>query len=246
MEIKTKNNSYQLFNSYVFKPLFGRRHFLLSRIASLVLDLPMNGKLLDIGCYNCDSLNPLKNLRSDLNFYGVDIIDYKNNVPGILKKYERIDLEKDCIPFEKEAFDFIRMAHILEHLKNPAFVMEQIGYLLKPGGVLYVSTPNERSLFVPSFNFGHKYHNPFNFFDDPSHWRPVTTHGIYCWLETAGFKDNEIEVGIERTFWHFLRSAPTAIWALIRRDRLRLVGSVWNLVGWVSYGIARKGLSYEH
>ncbi|MBW2661156.1 MAG: hypothetical protein JRD93_04005 [Deltaproteobacteria bacterium] len=104
-----------------------------------------------------------------------------------------------------------------------------------------ISTPSKRSLFVPSLNFGHKQHGPFNFFGDTTHLRPVTTHGLYCWLEMAGFQDQQIdEVGLEMNPYQFFRSIPSILKAFLKKDRSRLVTSLWNLIGWVSYGIGRK------
>ncbi len=167
----------------------------LERIQNLLLDLPTNARLLDIGCWNCKNLELYRTLRPDIHILGVDQIDYGDAYPNVLNGYTKLDLDKDSLPFKESSFDLIRMDHILEHLCDPQNVMGQIKRLLKRGGEVYISTPNERSLFIPSFNFGHKAHGPFNFFDDPTHLRPVTTHGLYCWLENAGFTDKEIVVG---------------------------------------------------
>ena len=44
--------------------------------------------------------------------------------------------------FAPDQFDLIRMNHVLEHLNNPVKYLAQIACWLKPGGVLYVETPN--------------------------------------------------------------------------------------------------------
>lgn len=44
--------------------------------------------------------------------------------------------------FAPDQFDLIRMNHVLEHLNNPVKYLSQIACWLKPGGVLYVETPN--------------------------------------------------------------------------------------------------------
>jgi len=210
------------------------------RFERIFQTLPPNAILLDIGCWNCCSLEPLKRLRPDISMWGVDRIDYGDNPPSVLDRYIQLDLDKNSLPIDPESVDCIRMAHILEHLSNPSFLIKQLKLLLKKGGVVYISGPNERSLWVPSFNVGHQFHGPFNFFDDPTHVRPLTIHGIYCYLEMAGFSDDEIRVGIERTGYQFLRVLPTFVKAILLRDRPKMISGIWTLIGWTSFGMARK------
>ncbi|MFC1658186.1 class I SAM-dependent methyltransferase [Candidatus Omnitrophota bacterium] len=46
------------------------------------------------------------------------------------------------LPFGEEAFDCVVMLEVIEHLKNPSFVLSQIYRVLKPGGIFILSTPN--------------------------------------------------------------------------------------------------------
>lgn len=217
------------------------RLYRLSRMERIMLQLPADARLLDIGCGSAESLIPLKSLRPDVRMIGADKIDYADNPPEVLEQYVRLDLDAERLPLEPGSFDCVRMAHVIEHLGNPQLVMEQVGKLLKPGGIFYASVPNERSLIVPSFNLWHSQHVPFNFFDDPTHIRPVTAHGLYCWFEAAGFRDEEIKIGLERTPYQLLHSLPAIFKALVFRKRARMATAVWTLVGWVSYGVGRKG-----
>ncbi|MQM37970.1 Ubiquinone biosynthesis O-methyltransferase [wastewater metagenome] len=41
-----------------------------------------------------------------------------------------------------EAFDVITMSHIIEHVHDPAGLLQRAHALLKPGGILYIETPN--------------------------------------------------------------------------------------------------------
>lgn len=46
---------------------------------------------------------------------------------------------------DKELFDVITMSHVIEHVHEPKAVIEAAYRLLKPGGTLYIETPNIQS-----------------------------------------------------------------------------------------------------
>lgn len=210
------------------------------RFQRLLAGLPLEGSVLDVGCADCSSLQPLKRSRPDVSFHGVDRIDFDGGPPSVLRSYARVDLDDELLPYERESFDCIRIAHVVEHLHRPSLLFSQVRGLLRVGGIVYVSAPNERSLLVPSLGLVHAVHGPLNFYDDPSHLRPWTSHGIYCLLEGAGFGDADIVVGLERTPYWLIRSLPTLVRGFVTGDRGRVVGAVSHIVGWTSYGVARR------
>ncbi|HKZ44887.1 MAG TPA: class I SAM-dependent methyltransferase [Anaerolineales bacterium] len=55
----------------------------------------------------------------------------------------------DRLPFESDSFGVVIIKHVVEHLQGPALCITEIGRLLKPGGVLILSTPNLESLLKP-------------------------------------------------------------------------------------------------
>ncbi len=65
-------------------------------------------------------------------------------------------------------YDVILLAHLLEHIPHGEAVLEALWQKLAPGGYLYVETPSERSLSLPSMP------GTLNFFDDPTHVRLYT------------------------------------------------------------------------
>lgn len=95
----------------------------LGRFERFFLTLPPNAILLDIGCWNCRSLEPLKRLRPDIRIWGVDRIDYGDRPPAVLERYIQLDLDKNPLPVEPESINCIRIAHTLEHLTNPSFLI---------------------------------------------------------------------------------------------------------------------------
>ncbi|MDT4969318.1 MAG: hypothetical protein QOJ64_4055 [Acidobacteriota bacterium] len=56
--------------------------------------------------------------------------------------------------FDKESFDVVVLAAVLEHLYNPNETIREIARILRPGGALFVDVPNESGLY---FRFGNLY-----------------------------------------------------------------------------------------
>lgn len=104
-------------------------------------------KLLDIGCYDgYISLLLKEKLGKNCKVYGIDIA--KNTIKLACKKGVQAkicDIAKG-INFEENMFDYIFAGEIIEHLYDTDFFMREIRRVLKPGGVLIITTPNFLSL----------------------------------------------------------------------------------------------------
>tara|TARA_Y100001970_G_C14221497_1_gene852951 strand:- start:1283 stop:1999 length:717 start_codon:yes stop_codon:yes gene_type:complete len=103
---------------------------------------------LDIGCGPGTFLNFLKAKKS----IGADIskkqIDYANKLYK-KKNLKFIKMKKDKIPFKKNSFDSVSMIELIEHLpkKNILKLINEIYLKMKPGGTLYITTPNYKSIW---------------------------------------------------------------------------------------------------
>lgn len=102
--------------------------------------LKRNIKVLDIGCYTSAILDFLP---SNIEYYGVDFDEKALEIAenrGAKVKFVKFDEEE--IIFNHQ-FDIIICTEVLEHLKNPYHLMEQIKRLLNKNGTVLISLPNE-------------------------------------------------------------------------------------------------------
>ena len=123
------------------------------------LKFPESGVLLDLGCGDRYLERPVS--EKGIEYLGLDI--------------DTIDFEKDKFSIEQSSVDIVVCLAVLEHLKDPSLVMSEIYRCLKPGGAVYLSTPNFRYDFK-------------NFYNDPTHVRPYTPHGAEVMLKLYGFE----------------------------------------------------------
>jgi len=106
--------------------------------------LPSSGKVLDIGCFNGYVLDLLK--EKGYETFGVDAS--KSAVAICCEKGHKVlecNLEKE-IPFEDSHFDAVIGMEIIEHLADTDSLIREVKRVLKPDGVLVLSTPNFFSL----------------------------------------------------------------------------------------------------
>lgn len=115
-----------------------RLRFLYQRLKSLVSS--HHPRLLDIGCYPPYLLEKAQKLGFQIR----GIASQHEPITGPLKKYVvHLNIEKDRLPFKSNFFDLILLTEVLEHLPHsPLFPLQQIKRVLKPKGLLIITTPN--------------------------------------------------------------------------------------------------------
>ncbi len=127
-------------------------------------DVSLIGKsIVDLGCGDRYLENAIKFAGGF--YYGFDIFD--------------ADFEKERIPANDNSFDIVICLALIEHLADPGFFLSEIKRVLKPGGVVWLSTPD---LEVSKFSF----------WDDPTHVHPYTRKSLRMLLNMAGFSHVKI------------------------------------------------------
>jgi SAM-dependent methyltransferase len=103
-------------------------------------------RILDVGCGNGFFLGRLKeSLNSkSVHYSGVDYSKY------VIRKAKRAHPDMDfktcnleeSIPLASESFDVVFCGEVIEHIYNPDYAIEECARVLKPGGILVLTTPN--------------------------------------------------------------------------------------------------------
>lgn len=81
-----------------------------------------------------------------------------------------VDINRDKLPFQDASLEQIFCLEVIEHLENPQFFLNEVYRVLKPYGILVLTTPNEKHLLwrliwaVWNRSFGEEWHhqNKFN------------------------------------------------------------------------------------
>jgi SAM-dependent methyltransferase len=125
-----------------------------------IATLPLMG--LDIGCGNGVVREQLEQATS-WTIDGTDIIEsalWKNQTRrGQTFLYDI----HECHPALKEAYDFIILFDVLEHIQNPSQFLHAVVYHVKPGGWLFINAPAGPWLFSrydAAQNHFRRYHKP--------------------------------------------------------------------------------------
>ncbi len=195
----------------------------------------LSGKHLDYGTNDGHVAKRLFGRNSQIDLYVADIAyNINKDNAKIASKFLLIDRETGSVQMHAGVFDSISCIHVLEHLKDVAPVMTEFMRLLKPGGCVYIETPNSRSLLIPSLSKG----RTWNFYDDATHVRPYDAPDLIDLCERHGFEI--IRAGISRSYAYSLTLPVAPLVSLILRDWRPIHYALVNFIGCSSYVLCRK------
>jgi SAM-dependent methyltransferase len=114
--------------------------------------------------------------RSDFahtRYVGIDLA-----VGDVNWDYSGLDAISDLVPlpFGQDTFDAVLCTEVLEHVPEPLRVLREIGRVLKPGGQLYLSTPQS----------WHQHQKPHDYYR-------YTSFGLRYLFEQAGLRVESIQ-----------------------------------------------------
>lgn len=126
----------------------------LSRTLQVLLDQRPSGKILELGT---SSLIPLvlDKVAPSLEIHVTDFDISSDSKGEMILSLEgqsvtvpvyRLDLETQIIPVDDDTFDVVLCCEVIEHLElDPMHMMAEINRVLKPNGLLVLTTPNATS-----------------------------------------------------------------------------------------------------
>ncbi len=201
--------------------------------ARFVGSIPSHGTLRDLGSSDGETLGHIFELRPDLSLHSSDLAGNPERYPrGCL--FHRVDFEKDRIPMDDASVDAITCMHVVEHLHCLDNLFREISRLLVPGGRVYLETPHPNMVNFPpaTGRMAGKY--TLNFFDDPTHLRPVPSNELAVCARQVG-----LAIVSNGTSRNFLFAFSYFLFFFLPVSRKRLTAYT-HLRGWSVYLIAEK------
>ncbi len=113
-------------------------HYLKRVLKLQEIDRPY--RVLDLGCGTGKSMKYFRSLNANIDWYGIDI----ESSPEVLSRTEHnerlITFDGINIPFADGHFDLVYSNQVLEHVRHPRALLEEVSRILKPGGAFVGST----------------------------------------------------------------------------------------------------------
>jgi SAM-dependent methyltransferase len=169
----------------------------------------LEGECLEIGAnpyFTTMLLRRFSSLRLTLvNYFGPQVkesvlsqeVSFQNWQTGqsdcVALMSHHFNIEKEAFPFADGAFDVVLFCEVLEHLlDDPLWPLREIKRILRPGGILVVTTPNVARLEnVARLLAGENIHDPYSAYGSYGrHNREYTLQELRLLLEHAGFVVN--------------------------------------------------------
>lgn len=201
--------------------------------ARFVAGTPRGGALLDLGSSDGETLNHIAELRPDLRLFATDIAGQPENYPAGCQ-FHRADLEREKLPWPDGSMDAITCMHLIEHLRDLTTLLGECVRLLKRGGRVYFETPHPKTVLLPSLRGRAAGTFTMNFYDDPTHVKPVPVEELAEKVRAAGLE--VVRTGISRN-WLFAAAHP--LFMFLPDSRKKHTARV-HWLGWSACLIARR------
>ncbi len=158
------------------------------------------GRLLDVGCGTGAVVAQLRRLGWDAEGLDPDpaavAVATGAGIPVTLGMLADLDE-----PAHHATYDAVTLSHVIEHLHDPAAELARIRRLLKPGGLLWIATPNLEAL-------GHRrFGADWLGLDPPRHLVLFTGESLAALLRRTGFEPRPTPTPAPLARLSFMQSA---------------------------------------
>jgi 2-polyprenyl-3-methyl-5-hydroxy-6-metoxy-1,4-benzoquinol methylase len=175
-----------------------RRSELLSRFSAY----RQTGRLLDVGCGVGDLLNQARAIG-----WQTHGTEYTDGAVEICRGngHSMRQGPLDALHYDPESFDVIVYTEVVEHISNHREEFDRVRALLRPGGMLYVTTPNFDSLSRRVLG------EHWNVIQYPEHLVYFTPRTLRTLMEGLGFTTIETQTtGFSISRWRASRHTSSA------------------------------------
>lgn len=164
-----------------------------------------SGKILDIGCGRGHQLLAFSRWYVahgiDQSLIAKDLFNKRN----VSIDLQWANLESEKLPYPDNHFEVIFTKSVIEHVANTPFFLSEIKRVLKSNGIAIILTPAWETQFI-------------NFYDDFTHIKPFTIHGLKGALNSVDLKRIALEEIYQLPFtWKnsYMKIIPKLISALV-------------------------------
>ena len=153
--------------------------------------------VLDVGGGTGEVLDTLKNTDKRITY--TEIIDIDKNSKSLAEKKGHIYTHSTIEDYKtNKKFEVILLLNIIEHIGNPAQMIEKAGELLANGGVIIIKTPNSDSLDARLFR---NYY--WGGLHCPRHWIIFSDQSFRMMIQQSTLTLSKIKFTQGAPFWSY-------------------------------------------
>lgn len=138
--------------------------------------------LLDVGCGPGYFLRSAEKWYKNSDIYGIDVDESLIKYASSHLSRAKLSIQSgQKLPFADNTFDVITSLQVIEHLEKPGALLLDANRVLRPEGLLIISTPNPAG--IPARMLKHKWHgyrHDHISLKTPRQWREI--------IENSGFR----------------------------------------------------------
>lgn len=148
------------------------------------------GDVLDFGCGVGQMARRLRAGGGFSSVTGIDLLLPGGDGDGSVR-WVVADLN-EVLPLRRERFDLVVAAEVLEHLENPRAMARELFRVLRPGGLLILTTPNNESFRALLSLLVRGHFVAFGESSYPAHITAVVRRDLVRLLSEAGFSSIKV------------------------------------------------------